>query len=385
MIFVWVNRRNWCHPGPIVNVGVHNAHSLAQLGYETHLCLGEGDPSDTKQDLKEVYDLSWLPTFQIHRIKKMRIGKTTLSLSVFQEAEKLIKTLCLRDQVIVITRDAACLPFLARLRRSQSIIGLYEAHDFYADLFWRTDSLCFQDYKQELIEKLFIPQISGVLCITQPQQELYQRQFSSLPICYLPLGTKPQKLSDFEARRLARKVVYVGHLDRAKGVTDLVKLAISLGQRDIKTVLWGGSPEQIQRFQNLIHEIGATQEIEYAGFRSLRDLYRALRTEVSLGLVPLQDTFYNRYLTCPAKALDYISHGLPVIASDLPGIRALLKESASYFTPDQPTALAEECERLLNSPEEYRSASQAAYERAESLSWPSRAKRLVEFVEKLKN
>lgn len=385
MIFVWVNKRNWCYPGPIVNVGVHNAHSLAQLGYETHLCLGEGDVSDTEQDLKEVYDLTSLPHLQIHRIKKRRIGKTALSLSVFQEAEKLIKTLCLRDQVVVISRDAVFLPFLAKLRRRLSIIGLYEAHDFYADLFWRTDSLSFQDYKQELIEKLFIPQISGVISITKPQQELYQRQFSHVPTCYLPLGTKPQELGDIEARRLLRKVVYVGHLDRAKGVTDLVKLAVALGQREIKTVLWGGSPEQIQRFQNLIHGVGATQEIEYVGFRPFKELYGALKREVSLGLVPLQDTFYNRYLTCPAKALDYISHGLPVIASDLTGIRALLEESASYFNAEQPTALAEKCEKLLSSPEEYEAASRLAYERAVSLAWPQRAQQLVAFVETLKH
>ena len=383
MIFVWINKRNWRHPGPIVNVSVHNAYSLAELGYETHFCLGEGEISDTETDLKEVYDLTPLTTFSIHRIKKMQIGKTALSLTVFQAAEKLIKTLCLRDQVVVITREAAFLPFLAKLKRKHSVMGLYEVHDFYADLFWREDALSFQDYKQELLEQIFLPKISGVICITKPQEELYRRRFPKLASIYLPLGTKPQSLGDLEARRLQRKVVYVGHLDRAKGVADLVKLAIALGQRDIKTVLWGGSSEQIQRFQKLISDIGAAQTIEYVGFRPLSELYQALASQVSLGLVPLQDTFYNRYLTCPAKALDYISHGLPVVASDLTGIRALLEEGAIYFTPDQPTALAEKCEALLNSAEEYREASRLAYERAQTLAWSQRATQLLEFIGKL--
>jgi hypothetical protein len=39
VIFVWVNKREWRHPGPIVNIAVRNAHCLTSLGFETHLCL----------------------------------------------------------------------------------------------------------------------------------------------------------------------------------------------------------------------------------------------------------------------------------------------------------------------------------------------------------
>ena len=44
MIFICVNKRNWKHPGPVLNVGVHAAESLAAIGCETHLCVGAGEP-----------------------------------------------------------------------------------------------------------------------------------------------------------------------------------------------------------------------------------------------------------------------------------------------------------------------------------------------------
>ena len=71
MTIVWINKRNWKHPGPIVNMSVHNAHSFASIGLESHLCLGAGDaPSDTDSDLRDFYALEPLPNFSVHRVPR---------------------------------------------------------------------------------------------------------------------------------------------------------------------------------------------------------------------------------------------------------------------------------------------------------------------------
>jgi hypothetical protein len=55
-LILWINKRNWKHPGPIVNMSVHNAFSFASIGLDSHLCLGAGDaPSDTNLDLRDFY------------------------------------------------------------------------------------------------------------------------------------------------------------------------------------------------------------------------------------------------------------------------------------------------------------------------------------------
>ncbi|MBX7158253.1 MAG: glycosyltransferase [Verrucomicrobiae bacterium] len=386
MIFVWVNKRNWKHPGPIMNVGVHNAHALAQLGHETYFCIGQGEASDTEEDLKEIYDLTPSPHLHIHRVPRKQLGKTTLSLSIFSEAKSLIQRLQKKDRVVVLTREASFVPFLAKLCRDKKTLGFYEAHNFYADLFWCNDHLSFQDYKQELIENLFLPQLSGVICITEPQKELYQRKFPKLPAINLPLGTKPQAEDIrliLEPRRLKRKVVYVGNLDREKGVADLVKMASELNRRNIQMALWGGSQEQIKRFKKLMHEEKVQDTVECIGFRPLRELHEALASEVSLGLVPLQDTFYNRYLTCPAKALDYLSFGLPIIASDLLGVKTLLQDAALYFDSDKPQTLAQTCEMLLADRANYENACEQSHQRGFAFSWSQRAQKLVQWVESL--
>jgi hypothetical protein len=64
-------------------------------------------------------------------------------------------------------------------------------------------------------------------------------------------------------------------------------------------------------------------------FTITRGLAIALATEASAGLIPLEDDYYNRNLTCPAKGLDYLAHGLPTIASDLPSTRSLFGSSGA--------------------------------------------------------
>jgi glycosyltransferase involved in cell wall biosynthesis len=111
-------------------------------------------------------------------------------------------------------------------------------------------------------------------------------------------------------------------------------------------------------------------------------LAAALASEASAGLIPLEDDYYNRNLTCPAKGLDYLAHGLPTIASDLPSTRGLLGSggAARYVAAGDPNGFAEEAIALLDDPKTYQAATSAAFARARAVSWQSRVSQLVEFV-----
>ncbi len=98
MIFLWANKRDWRHPGPIVNVGLRNAYHLAEAGFETHLCLGAGPDSETNEDLKTFYRLAPIPSLHIHRITRkglvdLRHGRyqATTSRHIFSQLSHLVK------------------------------------------------------------------------------------------------------------------------------------------------------------------------------------------------------------------------------------------------------------------------------------------------------
>jgi glycosyltransferase involved in cell wall biosynthesis len=399
MIFLWANKRDWLYPGPIVNIGLRNAYHLAAAGFETHFCLGAGPDSETDEDLKKFYRLTPNPSLHIHRISRRGLvdlggGRypATTSRRIFSQVSHLARRLLAEqpDPVIILTREASLLPRLAWLRRryGNRVRVFYEAHDYYADLSWKKSEgtrIKSSDLRQSWLERIFLPQIDGVVGITNEQTQLYAHQFPRLACIYLPLGAEfdanRQKINS-EDRRSRRRLVYVGRLTQSKGLQSLLHSTSLLAFANIRLAFWGGNDAQTQKVKKMAHEFGTAPWVETISSRSPEALAAALASEASAGLLPLEDDYYNRNLTCPAKGLDYLAHGLPTIASDLPSTRGLLGSSgaARYVAPGDHNGFAQAAIDLLDDARTYAAATSAALSRAQEVSWKSRVRNLVEFV-----
>jgi glycosyltransferase involved in cell wall biosynthesis len=275
------------------------------------------------------------------------------------------------------------LPALAGLRRRArgGLVVLFEAHDYFA----RLDHLVKRrpsDFRRCLAERWCLPRTDGLICITGKQRDLYREAFPDLPLLHAPLGCiHAPPGADAETRRGLRKIAYVGHLHAYKGSHLLVELAADLRDSGIRIVAFGASSAQGSRFRRALEKRGAGHVMEFHPFLPPAELHRRLASEVSACIVPLQDTFYSRYLTCPVKALDSMAHGLPVLASDLDSTREVLRDAAIYCPPSEAPAFAEAARRLLGDPREYQSYSERARTRAAQLRWEDRAARIVGFAE----
>jgi glycosyltransferase involved in cell wall biosynthesis len=374
VICVVVHKRNWRDPGPVVNVGVHNAHAFASIGCETHFVVGGGEPSDTDEDLRRFYGVEPHPKLTIHRIQRRRMFGANSSMPIFWHATRLIRELSRREEVLAVAREPSFLPYLAWLGHNARRHTLYEAHNFFADLSWREDPVPLRDRRESWLEQVCIPRLSGVISIVAPQAEMYSRRFQT-PARPFPLGTEPLSPGDPEARRLERRAVYVGHMHTSKGVKNLVD-AVSPAEGALRAAFWGGGAEQMAKYRTRL-EVKGIDRVEFVAFRPPEELQRDLATRASVGIVTLHDTFYNAKLTCPAKALDYLSHGLPIIASDLPSNRSVIGEGAVYVPPNDTPALRAALLALLDNPEEYRRRSALSWQRAQELAWSERARQIV--------
>lgn len=381
MIIVWVNKRNWKTPGPIVNMALHNASSFAQLGYETHLCIGAGVSTNTPEDLKHFYGIEPMENFVVHRIPRYRLLGATYSWSVFLIAYQLIKQLAQKDAVSVFTRESGFLFFLSLLcKRYKNVKGFYELHDLYADLSWVKEKKS-GHYREWIYEHLLLPKISGIVCITRAQQKLYKDIFPDIPSCAFPLGTKPMPSTfSSEEKRKRRTLMYVGHMHGDKGIDFLLKAAGQLSRENIRIVFLGGKPEKISALKKRAKALGVDGHVRFDPFQPPEEMHRAMALEASLGIVMLKDTYYNRYLTCPVKALDYLSHGIPAIGSDIPSVREVLEDAGTYISPDHMDGFIDAVLGLLNHPERYAEMSQRSKKRAVEISWQMRAKTLSDFA-----
>lgn len=64
-------------------------------------------------------------------------------------------------------------------------------------------------------------------------------------------------------------------------------------------------------------------------------------------LLPLDDGLFGRRLTSPLKLWDYLATGLPIVAADLPTVRAVAGDLPHYYAPGDPASLARAVARAL--------------------------------------
>lgn len=381
MQVVWINKNPWRKPGPMVYMGVLNALAFAWNDVETTLFVGAGEASDTDRDLRDFYGLEPHPQLRIERCG----GSFERRRPVYDAALAFIAEQCARgEHIVVCTRELGCLPTLFKLRRRfPQLRILHECHDYYLTI-RHLPHRNFAMHRRQWSERLLLPRCDGLICLTEAQRALYQQHLPRLPMIALPLGTLPRTISveQIKHRCRARRVAYIGHLHDYKGLDTLFELAHALRAHDVLVEVFGGSARQVEALREQAARAQLHTRLRFTPFLPPRELHAQLDS-MSIGLVPLRDTFYNRYLTCPVKALDFLAHGLPLFGSDLPAVREVAENAGIYCNfADVATAVGDIAELLDDAPR-YAKVSRASSTRAAALTWQRRGRALLLFIDQL--
>jgi len=258
-----------------------------------------------------------------------------------------------------------------KLQNQFSIPTYFETHDFYADLSVRTDINQNKKSRYSKIEKNYLPKISGIICLQNAQKKWYEKFFPDQKIYVARTGIEKIVFKPFPNRSL---VTYVGSLDPHKGVDVLIK-ALSLTKSQPRLLIVGGKNEKEKKtILDLAKKYHSSSHIEITGWVDKHELHKHLE-KTKLGIIPLQDTFFNRFLTSPLKLFDFYSFGIPVIASDLPTTRELIVENETglFFTPENHHELAEKIDELIFKNNILEQMSKNIYQNANQFLWSKRA------------
>lgn len=374
---VWINKSNWKKPGPIVYMGLLNALAFAQHNIATDYFVGYGDESDTEQDLTEFYGLDSSPFLNIVRIKESASGKR----DVYKQAVlKINDYLSHGVKVIALTRELGALSKLLKIKKTNaSLQVVYESHDYYLNRA-HLPKQGFSALRRQWAERLLIRKADALICLTEHQRALYQQQLTQLPVLAAPLGCLNFPRQDAEARRVKRNIAYVGHLHEYKGSHLIFDIAKLLKSKNIRLICYGGHQPQVESLRLKAQQQGLKDVLMFESFVSPADLHQILENDISIGLVPLQDTFYSRYLTCPVKALDFLSHGIPIVASDLPSTREVLHDVGHYCLSSDAVQFAQAVETLLDNSLSYQTENKNSYQRNTQLQWHKRAEKILQLV-----
>jgi glycosyltransferase involved in cell wall biosynthesis len=178
-------------------------------------------------------------------------------------------------------------------------------------------------------------------------------------------------------------VVTHGTINRRLGLDTAVE-AVKLVRHQIPNIKFRiiGPGEHRESVRQHVRRLDLHDIVEFEDSVPLEALASALRG-ASVGLVPNEATAATE-LMLPVKLLEYVSLGIPVIASRLRTIRYYFPDDAiHYCEPSKPESLAESLMDLYWHPEKRRCLALRACEVARSISWHTQRHILCTTIELL--
>lgn len=199
----------------------------------------------------------------------------------------------------------------------------------------------------------------------------------------LPFGVDIDVFSPGPARRErflipvdARVVLFVGGLDRAhafKGVNELLSAFSKLPSTDHLLVV--GDGDMRGEYEAHSRELGIASRVHFLGKIDQESLVDAYRTA---DVFAFPST--NAAEAFGLVALEAQACGVPVVASDLPGVRTVVKrdETGLLVRPGDVEALAQALRDILDQPHVRRDMGERARRSAERYSWTHHVEKLRE-------
>jgi glycosyltransferase involved in cell wall biosynthesis len=175
------------------------------------------------------------------------------------------------------------------------------------------------------------------------------------------------------------RVVYIGHLSRARGTADMIALARALHAEGVAVELIGAADADVRPELRDAQRAGI---LRWYGFvpndRALRIAEGALA-----GLALLHDEPNYRH-SMPTKVVEYMAHGVPVITTPLPPAADIVGPAGcGIIVPFQdPAATLEAVQRLRHDAALRADMGKRGYDTARArFHWPAHARRFVHHLE----
>jgi glycosyltransferase involved in cell wall biosynthesis len=294
----------------------------------------------------------------------------------------------------VITRDLGVASALLRVPRRLRPPVVYESHGYAPDVAAALPGMipaanapsATKVARLERREAFVWRNAEGYVTITAGlADDLKQRLGERGTLAVVPDGTRiavdPGRAIDDQQQGA---VVYAGHLYAWKGVDVLLDALGQLG--GIRGVIVGGYEKEpdLARLRERAARLGISDRVTFTGLVPPSAVAAYLRAARVLVLPNPASAISTRF-TSPLKLFEYMAAGRPIVASDLPSIREVLRheENALLVEPGNPTALAAGVRRLLEDRALADRLARAAMTDVQDYSWDRRAERLEALLQQV--
>ncbi len=262
-----------------------------------------------------------------------------------------------------------------------------------------------EDVPKQLLAKHYINKVTRKLIskLYQVYEKHYLRKIdviiAATPLIrdkFLRYGCKSQDINNYPITdefysngtyKKQRQIAYIGALYETRGIKEIVNSLEYLG--DVRLVLAGNFFSTT--FKEQLHAQKGWEKVDFRGFVGRKEINTILQ-ESSLGMVTLHPT--PSYVeSLPVKMFEYMSAGIPVIASDFPYWKEIIEGAKCGLCVDplDSQKIAKAIEYILSHPNEAKKMGQNGKKAViEDYNWNKEEKKLYKIyeevtVEKLEN
>jgi len=282
--------------------------------------------------------------------------------------------------------DPEFLPYISNFRRIERKPIIYDVHEDYPAAILNKrwlPKLC-----RPIVSKLFnifelrsVLALDGLIAAWPKIMERFGIHPRRILINNYPYRNELLNNQGTVQKRNLGCFVYVGALSPNRGILEMIR-AVGIGGNGYKLVLGGNWSSKKYK-----HECQSNQSwslCEYKGYlrrEDMRDLYAIAQAGI-IAFFPEPNHLYSM----PNKIFEYMSAGIPVIASDLPMQRSIVEEIGCGLVADarSPEAIHDKMRWICEHPHKAAAMGNAGRQAIEyKFNWECEVKKLITFYEEV--
>ncbi|MCD6489758.1 MAG: glycosyltransferase family 4 protein [Thermodesulfobacterium sp.] len=353
----------------------NTCNSLANLGLKVEICCSF-KKGNKKEDLEKFYGINFSPNLSIKSYPVIQV-ENLFNLKFSSSLIYKIKFVgdLLKEyknnhakKLIIYLRYPKLTSLFIFLKRWIDIFIIYEAHEIFS----------FKNKKLFEIERKLFEISDLIICITN---ELKNKIIANFETDFQKIHVIPDAVRDDWLNIKPEKeeyIFYAGSLKKWKGVDVLIKAMKYLpGEK----LLIAGNGEESNYLQNIVKEENLQDRIKFLGYIPHTEIPKFLSKAKILVLPNVKED--TSVFTSPLKLFEYMAIGKPIVASDIPSLKEILKheENAYLVKPGDPKALAEGIRKVLSDGKLRNKISLGAKKKVTNYTYSARAQKIKQLIE----